>query len=69
MSLQPPAGTMATNTNTAKHSRLQIGATTVSVSQEKLSVPIRPVMEVSHEFILKQFLTVVLQVMTASAEL
>jgi len=43
---KPPAGTMAANTNTAKHSRLRIGATTVSVSQEKLSVPKRLVMEV-----------------------
>lgn len=41
-----PAGTMVGNMNMGKLSRLMMAATTVSVSQEKLSALKRPVMEV-----------------------
>ena len=48
LSPQLHAGTMVANTNMGKPSQLRIGATTVSVSQERLSALKRPVMEVSH---------------------
>ena len=48
LSPQLPAGTMVANANMEKPSQLRIGATTVSVSQERLSALKRPVMEVSH---------------------
>ena len=69
LSLQLPAGTMVANTNMEKPSQLRTGATTVSASQEKLSAPKRPVMEVSHQMCKKQFSTAMLQVITASVKL
>ena len=55
LSPQLPAGTMVTNTNMEKPSQLRTGATTVSVSQEKLSALKSPVMEVSHQMYKNSF--------------
>ena len=55
LSPQLPAGTMVANTNMEKPSQLRTGATTVSVSQEKLSALKSPVMEVSHQMYKNSF--------------
>ena len=68
-SLQLPAGTMAANTNMGKPSQLMTAATTVSVSQERLSALKRRAMEVSHHLCWNFFLNIHMQVISASVQL